>query len=69
LLDCINQHSLTLTLIDGYTFIAAILNIEFQTSRLAEAFPEDTIEQILRRKEELKAIGDKPIGFTGKRSV
>jgi len=54
-----SQRGLTLNLIDGYTQVAAILEIEFQTSRLAEELPEDASEQILGRMEELKAIEDK----------
>jgi len=53
------QRGLTLNLIDGYTHVASILEIEFQTSRLAAELPEDVSEQILDRMEELKAIEDK----------
>jgi len=48
------QRGLTQNLIDGYTQVAAILEIEFQTSRLAEELPEDVSEQIFGRMEELK---------------
>jgi len=53
------QRGLTLNLINGYTQVASILEIEFQTSRLAEELPEDVSEQILGQMEELKAIEDK----------
>ncbi|CAA9565408.1 hypothetical protein AVDCRST_MAG81-1004 [uncultured Synechococcales cyanobacterium] len=53
------QRGLTQNLIDGYAQVVAILEIEFQTSRLAEALPEDVSEQILGRMQELKAIEDK----------
>ncbi len=50
------QLDLTQNLIDGYSQIVEIIEIEYETSRLAEQLPEDVSENILRRLDELKAV-------------
>lgn len=43
-------------LIAGYTRLAEMIDIEYETSRLAEQLPENMDAQILRQLDELKAI-------------
>lgn len=50
------QLDLTKNLINGYFKIVEIIDIEYETSRLAEQIPEDLTEKILRRLDELKAV-------------
>lgn len=50
------QQSFTQNLIAGYIQVTKIIEIEFETSQLAEQLPEDISDQILTRLEELRAI-------------
>ena len=51
-----NALNLTQTLIENYTQFMKMLAIEYKTSRLAEKFPVDTTESILRKLDELKKV-------------
>jgi hypothetical protein len=50
------QQSFTQNLIAGYIQVTKIVEIEFETSQLADQLPEDISGQILARLEELRAI-------------
>lgn len=50
------QQELTETLIAGYTKLVEMIDIEYETSRLAEQLPEDVDSRILSKLDELKAI-------------
>lgn len=50
------QLELTLNLIDGYLHLVEIIEIEYDTYRLAEQLPEDVLTKMLNQLGELKAI-------------
>ncbi len=50
------QLKLLQSLIDGYSQLIKIIDIEFETNQLVEQLPQDVTEKVLRRLEELKAI-------------
>lgn len=50
------QSHLVQKLVDGYFQLAKTIEIEYETSQLAEKLPQDIISQIMRRLEELKKI-------------
>lgn len=53
------QLGLTQNLIDGYRQIATILEIEYETTQLTDAMPEDLSATIVSRMAELEAIAQK----------
>lgn len=53
------QISFSQDVINGYSQLIKIIEIEFETSQLVEQLPEDISEKILRRLEELMVIQTK----------
>lgn len=54
-----DQLELIKNLVDGYSQLLKIIDIEYETSRLAEKLPLDLTSQVLARLEELKLIEEK----------
>lgn len=54
-----DQLDLVQNLLDGYTQLLKIIEIEYETSRLAEKLPSNFTSQVLTRLEELKAVEEK----------